>query len=72
MDRRRFLKLLTGAVGIGLHVGIPRIALTPIVSTVRNLDADGDFASSLIGILVNSRLSRFEISSCDWKRLDQH
>lgn len=70
-----------GAVSETLVTAIIRAALTgrdssagagsrnvPIES--RNADVDGDFASSLIGMLVNSRLSGFDTGAGNYTRIE--
>ena len=37
MDRRGFLKLLTGAIAVGFHIGIPKPILAPVESMVHKI-----------------------------------
>lgn len=69
LDRRRFLKLVAGGFVAAAHGGIPTALLAPAakaVAPVFGADADGDFAASLIGLLVNSRRSSLDLYGLNW------
>lgn len=64
MDRRRFLKLAGGLIAAALHGGVPEVMIRPAVKV---LDLDAEFAPTLMGLLVNSRLQvaqTFNVPEC--------
>lgn len=79
IDRRRFLKLCAGGVAAAATARLPLLALAspPLLGVddtaamvlrpvgVRCADTDGDFAHSLMGLLVNSRTRAFNGTSSD-------
>lgn len=71
LDRRRFLKLLAGGFAAAAQGGIPTAFLAPAAKAVTQVvgaDPDGDFASSLLGLLVNSRRTSMGLYGVDSTR----
>ena len=75
IGRRCFLKLAAGGVAAAATGRLPLPSFAPLFGTddtaatllrpveARNLDADGDFAASLMGLLVNSRTQALDGAS---------